>query len=228
MKLPRLAYNFLSSVGAAIAIIAGLLVAVMLIVSIFTEIENPYLGIFSFLILPAILIFGLVLIPIGMLRRWRREKRGEKIDRPKWPYVDLNIKGHRNAFFIFISGTFFFLVFTAVGSYQAFHFSESVEFCGTTCHSVMEPEPTLSESLLALARWMSLETLSPLHKCVEAMLPPGLRPQAYLLLTALVKHVPQELADPDALEQSITWQVEYTSDGGERVTEEVRGEQVPQ
>jgi hypothetical protein len=142
MKLPRLAYNFLSSVGATIAIIAGLMVVVMLLVSVFTDIENPYLGIFSFMVLPAILIFGLILIPIGMLRQWRREKRGEKLDRPKWPYVDLNIKSHRNAFFIFLIGTFFFLIFTAVGSYQAFHFSESVKFCGTTCHSVMKPEYT--------------------------------------------------------------------------------------
>ncbi|HDS01932.1 MAG TPA: cytochrome C [candidate division Zixibacteria bacterium] len=142
LRLPRLAYNFISSVGSAIAIVAGLMVVTMLVVSIFTEIENPYLGIFSFMILPAILIFGLILIPVGMLRQWRREKRGERVEKTRWPYVDLNLKSHRNAFFIFIFGTFFFVVFTAVGSYQAFHFSESVKFCGTTCHSVMEPEHT--------------------------------------------------------------------------------------
>ena len=63
-------------------------------------------------------------------------------------------------------------------------------------HSILEPESTLSESLLDLARWMSQETLAPLHKCVETMLPPGLRPQAYLLLTPLVSHVPPDLASP--------------------------------
>jgi hypothetical protein len=141
-RLPRLAYNFLSSVGAAIAIISGLLVVTMLIISIFTKLENPYLGIFSFIILPVVLIFGLLLIPLGMWRQWRKEKRGERIQKPKWPYVDLNIKAHRNAFIIFLFGTFFFIIFTAVGSYQAFHFSESVTFCGTTCHKLMEPEYT--------------------------------------------------------------------------------------
>jgi len=40
--------------------------------------------------------------------------------------------------------------------------------------------------------------------------------------------VPQELASPDAMEASITWQVEYTNSSGEPITAEVRGEQVPQ
>ncbi len=34
----------------------------------------------------------------------------------------------------------FFLLVSAVGSYEAFHYSESVTFCGTLCHKVMEPE----------------------------------------------------------------------------------------
>jgi hypothetical protein len=40
--------------------------------------------------------------------------------------------------------------------------------------------------------------------------------------------VPQELANPDAMEPTITWQVEYTNGMGEPVTAEVQGEQVPQ
>lgn len=40
-------------------------------------------------------------------------------------------------------------------------------------------------------------------------------------------HVPQELANSDAIEDNIIWQVEYTDSAGERHTAEVRGEQVP-
>ena len=36
-----------------------------------------------------------------------------------------------------------YLLFTAVGSYEAFHVTESVEFCGKLCHSVMKPQYTL-------------------------------------------------------------------------------------
>jgi hypothetical protein len=35
-----------------------------------------------------------------------------------------------------------FLMLTAVGSYQTFQYSESVQFCGEVCHTVMEPEYT--------------------------------------------------------------------------------------
>src|SRR5205085_3287842 len=35
-----------------------------------------------------------------------------------------------------------FLTISAGGSYQAYHFSESVAFCGTTCHTPMHPEYT--------------------------------------------------------------------------------------
>jgi nitrate/TMAO reductase-like tetraheme cytochrome c subunit len=32
------------------------------------------------------------------------------------------------------------VVFTIIGSYKAFHYTESVEFCGKLCHKVMQPE----------------------------------------------------------------------------------------
>ena len=62
--------------------------------------------------------------------------------------------------------------------------------------SVLDPEPALSVVHLELARWIARETLSPLHKCVQMMLPPGLRPQAYQLVTPLVNAVPPGLPAP--------------------------------
>jgi hypothetical protein len=57
-----------------------------------------------------------------------------------WPIVNLNDLRHRNAFFIFTIGTTLYLFLSAIGSYEAFHFTESNSFCGTLCHSVMHPE----------------------------------------------------------------------------------------
>lgn len=62
--------------------------------------------------------------------------------------------------------------------------------------SVLDPEPALRVTLLELSRWIARETLSPLHKCVQMMLPPGLRPQAYQLVTPLVNAVPSGLPAP--------------------------------
>lgn len=52
-------------------------------------------------------------------------------------------------------------------------------------HSVLDPDPVLGQPLLDLAHWMARETLAPLHRCIQVMLPPGMRPQPYLLLTSL-------------------------------------------
>jgi primosomal protein N' (replication factor Y) len=61
--------------------------------------------------------------------------------------------------------------------------------------SVLDPDPALPPRLLNLARWMARETLTPMHKCVLTMLPPGLRPQAYLRLSPQVIAMPQDLTD---------------------------------
>lgn len=67
-------------------------------------------------------------------------------------------------------------------------------------HSILDPDPALSENLLDLARWLARETLSPLHKCVQVMLPLALRPRPYLHISAQVLSVPGGLpAGADAM-----------------------------
>lgn len=87
------------------------------------------------------MIVGLLLIPIGMSVQMRRERK-QKSEIAPWPKVDLNDISHRNAFFVFSIGTTILLFLSAIGSYEAFNYTESVAFCGTTCHSVMSPEYT--------------------------------------------------------------------------------------
>jgi hypothetical protein len=139
-SLPRRSYNFITITGALIAVIAGVTGGVLLLVGLFEKNTNPYFGIFLYGVIPAILIVGLLLIPFGIYREWRKEKRGEIRQPLKWPLLDLNNPRQRRAAFIFTLGTSIFIIISAVGSYQAYHFSESVEFCGTTCHGVMKPE----------------------------------------------------------------------------------------
>ncbi|NBD35420.1 MAG: DEAD/DEAH box helicase, partial [Chloroflexi bacterium] len=64
--------------------------------------------------------------------------------------------------------------------------------------SVLDPEPVLDETRRTLAQWIARETLAPLHKCVQTMLPPGMRPKAYLRLTPLVTQLPPDLPDSAA------------------------------
>ena len=139
-KLPHLSYNTVSALGAAIALITGITLAVLLGMSFVSHEDNPYFGIFMYMVLPPVLVVGLLLIPLGMFLRWRRFKKTGELPPTRWPRIDLNVSRHRNAFFIFVIGTLVVSIIMAVGSYGAYHYSESVTFCGTTCHTVMEPE----------------------------------------------------------------------------------------
>lgn len=140
LKFPKLAYNSISIAGFIVAMITALLMAFFLAFQALQEESNPYLGIFIYMVLPPILLFGLILIPIGMIRQKRLVEKHGEAPAPQWPHIDLNINAHRNAFFVFVFGTIIFALISVVGGYQAFHYTESVTFCGETCHSVMKPE----------------------------------------------------------------------------------------
>ena len=136
LKLPSAIYNWISLSGAVIALISLFMIVFLFAISFFLDRGGSYLGIVIYLVLPAFLILGLILIPIGFIKNLQKKNELRK----RLPYIDLNKLSHRNAFFIFVSGTIIFLFISALGSYEAFHYSESTEFCGTVCHSVMQPE----------------------------------------------------------------------------------------
>lgn len=82
------------------------------------------------------------MIPVGMILARRRIKRSTESEKKRLPVIDLNDPRNRNAFIIFTVVTIVVLFFSTYGSFEAFHLTESVEFCGTLCHKVMEPEHT--------------------------------------------------------------------------------------
>lgn len=134
LQLPRSSKNWLSILGVTIALVSLLLILFLWIISFSSKSNGAYLGLINYIILPSILILGLFLIPVGML------KNKKKIGEEAWPKIDLNDSPHRNAFFIFITGSIILIFLSAIGSYEAFHITESVEFCGKLCHEVMNPE----------------------------------------------------------------------------------------
>ena len=142
MKLPQSYYNWTSVIGTVIAAINLFLIFFFIIISVVFDQGGSYTGLFAYLVLPLFLIFGLLLIPIGMVTKMKRDKRKKTETKRRWPLVDLNNRAHRNAFLVFVTTTTLFLLLSAVGSYEIFHYTESTEFCGLLCHSVMEPEYT--------------------------------------------------------------------------------------
>ena len=141
MRLPKSFYSWTTIIGAMLASTSILLIIFTLIISfVFPSEGGNYLGLFTFIILPVFLIIGLILIPIGTMRKMKRDKKQEIKREVKFPIVNLNDASQRMVVFIFLFVTSIFLLLTALGSYEVFHYTESNEFCGTLCHDVMEPE----------------------------------------------------------------------------------------
>lgn len=142
LRLPISTHNWLSLIGVVIALISLFMIFFLFVIATFFGSGSSYLGLIIYMVLPAFLILGLILIPIGMLFKRRQLKKSSAIPEEEWPKIDLNDIRHRNAFMIFAVGTTILLFISAIGSYEAYHYSESVQFCGTTCHNVMTPEYT--------------------------------------------------------------------------------------
>ena len=141
MKLPNSYYNTMSFFGSLIAGFCFILIVFLFVVSqLFME-SGGYIGLIIYIVLPLIMVIGLVMIPLGMTLKIRREKRGNK-EETKWKVIDMNNNRTRNAMIVFVIGTFIILFASSIGSYKAFHYTESNEFCGTLCHTVMSPEYT--------------------------------------------------------------------------------------
>ena len=139
--VPGLFRNAISLVGAALAVVSVANILFLIFVEYISSRPSPYIGIFAYMILPAFLVLGLLLIPIGMLlERRRRRTRAPSI--PRFPRIDLNDPRQRSGFAMFVSFTIVFVALSAVGSYRAYEFTDSVQFCGQLCHVVMNPEYT--------------------------------------------------------------------------------------
>ena len=138
-RLPDIYYNPISMIGTAIAIVSLGTILFLFFIDLLSDQTAIYVGIVTYIILPSFLVLGLILIPLGAFIQRRREKKYGKRD-IRLPRIDLNDPRHRFAFSIFSLGTVLLLLLTAIGSFQAYNYTDRVEFCGELCHAVMEPE----------------------------------------------------------------------------------------
>jgi hypothetical protein len=101
--LVSITHNAISLVGTAIAVATFVLIASLFGMELWGFEGGPYLGILTYLILPMIFVFGLILIPVGAVlyrRKLRRTPEGRET--PLLPVFDLNIKTTRSWMLIFL------------------------------------------------------------------------------------------------------------------------------
>ncbi len=105
-------------------------------------ITSSYAGLVTYLLFPALFVIGLLLIPIGWLKLKKRTgKTFKELLKQGFDEKDLSAtfvgsKLFRNVgIFSLIN-----IVFLITISSQTLIFMDSAKFCGTACHSVMNPE----------------------------------------------------------------------------------------
>ena len=135
---PSLLRNWLSLTGLVIVIGSLFSFLLLFLLDTLAHFSNPYIGILTYIIAPGFLIFGLCLTVLGALRE--RRKLGRSAGLLPTMVVDLSRPRDRRMMGYFLAGSVLFLLLSAIGSYHTYHFTESVQFCGQTCHTVMKPE----------------------------------------------------------------------------------------
>jgi nitrate/TMAO reductase-like tetraheme cytochrome c subunit len=139
-KALPLSRNFVSEIGIGIAAIGLANLAFLVYLDATRAQSNPYMGILTWIVAPVIFMFGLGVFLLGLLLERRRRRLSAPGDLPQYPRLDLNERRTRLAVIWGALGLILFMTMSVVGSYHAYHYTESDAFCGTACHSVMHPE----------------------------------------------------------------------------------------
>jgi hypothetical protein len=191
-RSPSLLHNWVSLAGIILASSSFFAVACLIAMDFFREFKNPYVGILTYVVAPGFLIAGLLLIAIGAWWERRRRRKLKPGAIPAFPRIDLNVPRQRHAFVAVVIVTVVFLLSTALGSYRTYQFTESVTFCGQTCHSVMTPEYTAYQ-----------ESPHARVECVQCHIGPGASwfvksklSGAYQVYATLVDRYPRPIPTP--------------------------------
>ncbi len=131
--------NWISASGGVLAVGALFSFAFLVWMDFSQGEKNPYLGILTYIVAPMFLIAGLAMVLVGawMQRRYALKHAGDRPDRWQIDFSDLR---QRRFIFTFAGTGVLFLLLSAFGSYQTYHYSESTQFCGEVCHRAMNPE----------------------------------------------------------------------------------------
>ncbi|MGA3235872.1 MAG: NapC/NirT family cytochrome c [Bryobacteraceae bacterium] len=126
--------NWVSMAGTALVTLAGFSWLFLLPLHISGHANNPYIGLYAFILVPMIFFSGLLLIPVGAVLDRRRLAHGIA------SVTDSKALWRRAGIFFAVM-TVANLIIGSQLSYRAVAQLETVQFCGDTCH-VMKPEFT--------------------------------------------------------------------------------------
>ncbi|MGA2196776.1 MAG: NapC/NirT family cytochrome c [Bryobacteraceae bacterium] len=136
-----LSNNWVSLAGVVIVTTTVVFWLFLLPTTLKGEANSPYIGILVFLGLPAPFFTGLIMVPLGIWLKRRREGR-KGIYPPGFPPLNWHNPELRKLVYFVTLTTLLNLAIASQFAYGAVNYMDSVTFCGQTCHTVMQPEFT--------------------------------------------------------------------------------------
>jgi len=140
--LRGISVNWYTKIGVIVttsSFITFLILELARMAGIFT---NQYMGLLTYLVLPALFVMGLLLIPLGWFFYIR--KSGQPVSAlMKMRFDAQEIAAQQQGSSLFKTILLLSLLnvlFLSGASVQTLHFMDQPSFCGTACHQVMNPE----------------------------------------------------------------------------------------
>ena len=139
---PRPSYfrNWLSLAGTVLALSAFFAFVLLFAVDMFSHHGNAYMGILAYVVAPGFLVMGLAMVGAGAWMHRKHLQQAAPGEELPSLTIDLGRSADRKRLLLFGGASAAFLMLTAFGSFQTYHYTESVQFCGQVCHTPMKPE----------------------------------------------------------------------------------------
>src|ERR1051325_6159313 len=90
-RVSGLLRNYISLSGMAIPVASIISIFFLLFAEFIGRTDNPYLGIFAYILFPAFLILGLIVMTIGAFVERRGRLKTGSLETDAYPSIDLNI-----------------------------------------------------------------------------------------------------------------------------------------
>ncbi len=149
-KIKAVAKAFIEAVSNSKTAVVGCIITIVLLPVLFISIlldlvgfaNNPYFGFLIYMVMGPLWTIGIILIGIGLAT----SRGGERIGVYALEYLQeqFSLPGRfrrvRKLLLLVSVLSVVSIVLVVTGSYTAFRYTETVAFCATFCHQVMEPE----------------------------------------------------------------------------------------
>ncbi|MFQ6008790.1 MAG: NapC/NirT family cytochrome c, partial [Candidatus Zixiibacteriota bacterium] len=131
----------LAALGGAILLAGGFTFLILLLIDFSSDVDNPYRSLVTFVAAPAVILLGFFLFLISVWLQVRAaRRRGERVRFNLT--IDPTDPAYMRNLWLFLAFAAVLIFVVAYSGTRAYEATDSVAFCGQTCHEVMHPQLT--------------------------------------------------------------------------------------